>query len=183
MNHVMLNQLPTGNPMLNQTTNHLNAMPPTNLKQQQQQQQHLQQQQMQLHQQQQQQQQQQLHPKNINAMSPLISPNNHHPHPHMHHNHHAVAHHHMNNSNGHILNDTSNIIHQNMQVAHISSMNSSTPMNATGIAATANANLVANGHANTTSLNNSNVLINQINYLINLPLSKEEEEILVDYDW
>ena len=41
----------------------------------------------------------------------------------------------------------------------------------------------------TTNTNNnsnnatSSLVINQINYLINLPLSKEEEDILKDYDW
>jgi hypothetical protein len=43
--------------------------------------------------------------------------------------------------------------------------------------------MVAHSSVGQQQLNVNTNLINQINYLINLPLSQEEEDVLNDYDW
>lgn len=124
--------------------------------------------------QQQQHQQQQIQMKNvIQAPLPQLNLNP------SHHNHHSQI------QNGGILTVNSTMAPTNIQNQMISSTNTNTT-NASALATMNGTNSTTNSTTATNasaSSNSSSVLINQINYLINLPLSKEEDEVLKDYDW
>ena len=87
------------------------------------------------------------------------------------------SHHHSQIQNGGILTVNSTMAPTNSQNQMVSSTNS------TVLATMNGTNSTNSTTTNAASSNSGSVLINQINYLINLPLSKEEEEVLKDYDW
>jgi hypothetical protein len=93
------------------------------------------------------------------------------------------SHHHSQIQNGGILTVNSTMAPTNIQNQMISSNTNATNASALATMNVANSTTNSTTATNAASSNSGSVLINQINYLINLPLSKEEEEVLKDYDW